>query len=341
MGNQSFVFVVLAAILASMTIITFSGIWNSSTLMASSELEVQQAINVSNSGVNQAITRLRRSRSWRTGFTDLSIANGRCTATLTTVGADSVRIVSTGTFGAASHTSNVLVKLASIFPTVESALTIYGDSVHFSNSGKAFLIDGRDHNSDGSLGTHTPVNGMGVTTAHTDSSLSRQLTANGVESNVLGKGGAPSVGTYTPNSLIELRNMYRDIATMRLASGSYSGNAIFGTMTQPVILYVPGNLDWNGTITGSGILVVDGTIRMSGKIAWYGIVIAVSGSIELNLGGSGNPSIIGTCLVGNSAGNITHINVNGTPNLLYSYTVLETVLNNLDLLSVEIVKWWE
>jgi hypothetical protein len=341
MGHQSFLLVLLASILLSMAIFTFMQVWSRSTQGVTNELEMQQALNVATSGVNQAISKLRHEKTWRYGFHDKQIAGGSCTLTLTDLGIDSIRIVSVGNVGHASHTSTVVVRLASIFPSVESSLTVYGDSVNFINSGKSFLIDGRDHNPDGTLGTHPPVSGLGVIHPATESYLESDLAARGIGANIMGAGGAPSVGTFPANNLIDLRNMYRDIATMTLPTGSYSGNAIFGTAAQPEILYVPGNLDWHGNITGAGILVVDGKLAMYGKIVWLGIVIAVSGDLTLDIGGTGTPTIIGTCLVGNSVSSTTTVRVNGNTTLQYSYDTLVTILSNLDLLAVEVLSWWE
>jgi hypothetical protein len=335
---------VLASILLGIGTFSFISSWNSSNDTVATNFEREQAVNVSHSGVDLALSKLRLERTWRTGFSNYAVAQGRCTLTLTDIGIDSVRIQSVGTYGNATHSAVVRAKLFSIFPVVESSLTVYGDSVNFTNSGKAWDIDGTDYLADGvTKGTNPAVYGMGVYTQKIDDNITKTLNDNGVAANVRGKDGAPSVGLFTNKDLIaELRDMYKDLRTISLSAGKYSGNATFGTLTNPEIVYVPGNLEWTGTITGSGILVVDGDLTMKGTITWKGIVIALSADIDLYLGGSGTPNLLGTTFIGTStAGKITNIRINGNPYFRYSYSVLQTVLSRLNLMQVEILSWYE
>jgi hypothetical protein len=334
----------LGSMLLGIGTLSFMTSWNSSDSTLASEFEREQALNVATSGVNAAVSKLRLDRTWRTGYTNLPIANGLCTLTLTDIGMDSVRIRSEGSYGRARHVSLVRAKLYSIFPVVESALTVYGDSVSFSNSGKSFDIDGHDYLADGStLGTNPAVYGMGVYNTKIDDYLSKALRDAGVDANVRGKDSVPSVGLFTNKDMIaELRTMYKNLATINLSAGKYSGNVTLGTLTAPEIVYIPGNLEWTGTIAGAGILVVDGDLIMKGTITWKGIVIAYSADIDIYLGGSGTPNLLGTTFIGTAAaGNITKIKINGDPYIRYSYSVLQTILSKLNLMQVEILSWYE
>ena len=343
MGMQSIMVAVLASMLLSMAVFGFIGSQNNSTETVSAQAENEQSVNVANSGVNLAISTLRKNKNWRDGFNNLAMSGGRCTLTVTSLGPDTVRIISQGAYNGDTSTAIVKAKLSSIFPLVESALTVYGDSVNFTNDGKAFLVDGKDYKIDGTPGTHTPVYGMGVTSTPVQSTIKYQAEAGKVAANFQGKGSAPSVGTFDPSiGISQLRDQYRDLATIKLPSGSYSGNTTFGTPSSPQIVYVPGNLDWSGNISGAGILVVDGALKMSGNISWKGIILAVSGDVKLELGGSGNPHLLGTTFVGNSnAKNITNIAINGNPEIKYSYDTIQTIMANLDMLLVEIIDYWE
>jgi hypothetical protein len=343
MGQQSIIIAVLASFLLTMAVGSMMGAWDMSTDTIATQFEEEQAMNVANSGINLAISTLRQTKTWRAGYTNLAVANGSATVRITDLGTDSVRINSTGTYGTATRTAVVHAKLSSIFPTAESALTIFGDSVEFDADGKSFLIDGRDYLADGStFGTHDPVYGIAVTANHITDYLKTDLTADAIGPNVQGKGGAPSVGTFSKSNLDSLMNLYRTYATVKLPAGKYSGNAVYGSLDNPQIVHVAGNLEWTGTITGAGILIVDGALLMAGKVSWQGIVMALSGDVTLQLGASGTPSIIGSTFIGSkNVTGVTKVHVNGNPAVKYSHSVLETVLAKLNLLQVEVSSYWE
>ena len=344
MGHQTLLIAIVASLFLSGAILVLMGNWQASSGAVGSQFEREQALNVSNSGIALALSKLRNDKSWRTGFNNLAMSNGRCTLTVTDIGKDSVQIISNGQYGAGNHRSIVRAKLFSVFPVVESALTVYGDSVNFSNAGKSFHIDGHDYLEDGTtLGPNDAVYGMGVNKQKTVDQLKKTVTDDGVAANIDGKGGTPSVGLFTNKEVFDsLHAMYRSLATIRLPSGKYSNNAVFGSMSSPEIVHVPGNLEWTGTIAGCGILVVDGDLIMKGTITWKGIVIAMSADIDLYLGGVGTPNIIGTTFVGtNVSGKITNVKLNGNPYFRYSNNVLQNVLAKLNLLQVEVISYFE
>jgi len=298
---------------------------------------------VANSGVNLTLSRLRQNKLWRRGFSNLPVGSGTATVPITDIGLDSVRITATGNYSGVARRVVAVAKLASIFPTVQSAIAVYGDSVTFQNSGKSFLIDGRDYAADGvTLTGNEAVWGIGVQNPHIDDYLTKQIIKDAVPPNILGAGGPPSIGEFQADSIHLLRGLYKSMATRTLAPGKYSGNAVIGTLATPEIVYVPGNVEWDGTIEGAGILVVDGQLLLKGKVTWKGIVIAISGDMTLDIGASGTPSLIGTTMVGNSnALNLSAVKVNGNPSIKYSYEAVSTVLSNLDLLQVKILAYYE
>jgi hypothetical protein len=344
MGQQTLVLSILISFFVSGAILGFVSNWEASSGTIGSQFENEQALNVATSGVTLALSKLRTVKTWRSGFNNLAVSNGRCTLTVSDIGKDSVLITSNGSYGLATHRSIVRAKLFSVFPVVESALTVYGDSVNLTTAGKSFSIDGRDYMEDGStLGTHDPVYGVGVREQHSVNSVKAKAATEGVTDNINGKDGPPSVGLFTNGEVFDsLHAMYRSLATIRMSSGKYSGNTVLGTMSQPEIVYVPGNLEWTGNIAGCGILVIDGDLVMKGTITWKGIVIAMSADIDLYLGGSGTPNLLGTTFIGtNVPGHITNVKLNGNPYIRYSYDVLQNVLAKLNLLQVEVLSWYE
>ena len=344
MGHQTLMITLLASLLLSAGIFVLIENWKSSSGAIGSQFEREQAVNVSGSAVNLALSKLRLNKNWRTGFSNLSVSNGTCSLTVSDIGMDSVLITAVGQYRNVSHTSVVRAKLFSIFPVVESSLTMYGDSVTFSNAGKAFSISGLDYKDDGStLGTHPAVYGMGVYQQKSVDQLKNFINNAGVASNVDGKGGTPSVGLFTNKDLIDsLHNMYKGLATITLPAGKYSGNATWGTASSPEIVYVNGDLEWTGNISGYGILVVSGDLIAKGTVTWKGITIAYSGDMDMQVGSSGTPNFLGTCFIGTgNASKITSVHFNGNPYIRYSYDVLQNVLTKLNLLQIEIISYYE
>ncbi|MCB2204185.1 hypothetical protein KQI65_05500 [bacterium] len=342
MGQQSLIIVALSSLLLSISVLGIMGGWNFSNETTAELFEREQALNVSRSGVNMAVSKLRKQKSWRAGFANFPVAGGEVSVRVVDLGPDTVRIMAAGTVNGFTHRADVEAKLSSIFPNVESALTIFGDSVEFSNNGTAWDIDGRDYLEDGvTLGPSPPVSGIGVQSSETVEDLKAMIDPN-VHPNITGAGGSPSLGTIGTSNLATLHDFYRDRATVKLPAGKYADNSVFGTPKAPEIVYVPGDLEWTGVISGAGILVVDGQLIMKGKVSWKGIILSMSGDVKIELGGTGTPSILGTVWVGNtSPSDVTHVHVDGNPSLKYSYTTLMTILGNLGLLDVEIYKYYE
>ncbi|MBR9976983.1 MAG: hypothetical protein KFH87_02760, partial [Bacteroidetes bacterium] len=270
---------------------------------------------------------------------------GSVTVRIEDIGEDTVRVIAAGRINNVTHNSMLEAKLSSIFPTVESALTVFGDSVEVTSDGKAFLIDGNDYNIDGSKGSAPAVEGIGVQSDKAVQDVKEQLeNADGgsISDRVIGKSGVGSVGSFSSSNLSELHTFYKELATITMAAGKYSDNRVIGSLEQPEIVYVPGDLEWGGTITGAGILVVDGQLIMKGKIEWKGIILTMAGDVKIELGGSGTPNILGTVWVGNNtSAQVTNVHLSGNPGLRYSYQTLTTILSNLGLLEVEIIKYYE
>lgn len=342
MGQQSLIIVLMSSLLLSISVLGMMGMWNWSSETTATLFEREQALNVSRSGVNKAVSILRKKKVWRAGFNGLRVAGGSVDVGIRDLGLDTVQIVSVGTINGVSHQSVVEAKLSSIFPTVESALTVFGDSVEIANIGKSFDVDGRDWLPGGkTLGSYPPVNGIGVQSAKIAEDVKKNMDPK-VYGNVTGAGGTPSVGAFGSVNLAALHTFYKDRATRVIPAGSYAYNGVFGSMADPEIVYVPGDLIWKGTISGAGILVVDGSLQLQGNIEWEGIVLSLSGDVDIEIGGTGNPHIHGTVWVGNtSSTGITNVNITGNPSIKYSYLTLMTVLGNLGLLDVEIYKYYE
>jgi hypothetical protein len=123
-----------------------------------------------------------------------------------------------------------------------------------------------------------------------------------------------------------------------------AGNHVFGTVAQPEIVYVGGDKQWTGTINGTGILVVDGSLLVSGNFKWTGLVITVAHDVDIEFGDVGNPEVLGAAMIGTevpSPYKITNVKINGNPRINFSYEALETVMQNLRLFNVDVVRYYE
>jgi len=347
MGQQMFIIALLASFLVSIAIIQLREVWDDSSDIAMDQFQQEQVLNLSSSGVNMAISRLRQSKTWRAGYSDVQLFNGGyINVKVEDIGVDSVRITSVGSMGEASHTAIVEVMLTSAVPVAESAMAIAAEEVTFSNAGKAFSIDGNDHDVNGVKCAGEPKLGISVSSPDVLASITGQLVKNKVTANILGIGGAPSVGvgTITNDKIIELRNMFRDIATITLPPGHDAGNHVYGSLAQPEIVYVGGSKRWTGRINGTGVLVVDGSLKMGGNVRWTGLVISVTPDVDVEFGDSGNPEINGATMIATEVPTerkLTNVKINGNPRINYSNSALTTVMTNLGMNEVRICSYYE
>jgi len=343
MGHQALILVMLSTLLLSTAIVGFTGEWQTSNDTVTDQFTGEHALNVANSGVNLAISELRRDKDWRAGFSSLAVGGGDVSVTVTDIGKDSIRLVAVASYSDTSRTVVTTLRIASIMPVIEAALSIYGDSVIVNNAGKAFAIDGRDYKSNGfTLTANPPVWGIGVEHESIDSYLTTKIVSGKISSNVVGKGSNPSVGLFKSDSLDLIFEMLRDMATLTLAPGKYAGNSAIGTLDVPEIVYVNGDMQWAGDTKGAGILVVDGHLQFSGNVQWQGIVIARASGTFIDFGSNGNPRIIGAAIVGNKNGlHLPTVKINGNPSAIYSSEAISTVLENLDMLKVQVMTYYE
>lgn len=109
-------------------------------------------------------------------------------------------------------------------------------------------------------------------------------------------------GNLPPNlnsvsSLNQLVSTLKANATQPVINGPANGLANPGTVGNPQIIYVNGDLTITGNTTGYGILVVTGTLTMKGTPQWNGIVLVVGkGDLET----SGTVSYNGDIVVANT-----------------------------------------
>ncbi len=242
------------------------------------------------------------------------------------------RVVSTATsqWGSAivdtyvRRTIATLPRVASVFVSPDAVLDLKGNS---------FLIDGNDHNPDGTPGPGPAVAGIatlvGTPPGANQANFLSQISSKNYDQ-ILGAGGMPSLSETTGVDLNTIFETFQRMASVTLASGTYAnipdgttniGNWAAGDLR---VTYANGDLHFSGKGQGAGVLLVDGTLTVTGQFTYYGVMI-VRGDIRLSGGGAGVHTY-GTVMVGQSITAIdpeeSEVIVSGTADLFYSSAVL-------------------
>ncbi|MEW6510986.1 MAG: hypothetical protein AB1428_08525 [Bacteroidota bacterium] len=239
------------------------------------------ALNIAQSAVNVAIRRLTDQPWWRSGVPQMDLLGGKASIALvetTYNGASAIEILSTGTMGVGTpdeHTERAaaFVRNGYIPLAVKAALT----TTHMAYPQAGFVLDGRDHNADGTLripgGTGTlavwTLKGYNQTTGATvggtlngiDYVPSMPASPNVIQTFQTWPGGYPS----SPDSLLTALGFSIPEGTLEAVAKSGAGGSQY--VTNPVLLnyplrgvtYVelPDHGMWDAaTITGEGILIV-------------------------------------------------------------------------------------
>lgn len=103
-----------------------------------------------------------------------------------------------------------------------------------------------------------------------------------------------------------------------------SGNLQFGTEDTPRITYIDGDASMGGNIRGAGILFVDGNLSWQGTPQFDGLIVVTGGTMGVDSGGGGGGDHAGTVVVLNApegASNFgpTHFNVTGGGNAKFNF----------------------
>jgi Tfp pilus assembly protein PilX len=202
-----------------------------------------------------------------------------------------------------------------------AALTMDGATPSFSGGNSAnFGVSGVDPGGVcGAAGASVPA--VGVTTNADVATVSSNADIpKKTDGNYTGSGGStPDVENVssglatdltTPTNLQDLASTLKgDVTQPVIASGGSISNP--GTLANPQIIYVNGDLTMSGNTVGYGILVVTGTLTLKGTVQWNGLVLVVgTGDFQMD----GTNSINGSVLVANTTNSLgALLSVNGAP----------------------------
>jgi hypothetical protein len=202
-------------------------------------------------------------------------------------------------------------------------------------NGNAFLLDGHDHDADApydTIASAPPV--KAVLTEGLTSDVPYTLQQ---QDNVIGDGGSGSVAqstfTYDFNALWASLSTASDQSFIGPVTFSSSSPSV-GTMDNPKIMTVAGDLTIQGTWTGAGILMVNGNVSMGGGAMYKGIVIA-TGDVRLAGGGPADVArILGGVIY---QGSLVNASTQGGSARVFWST--EAVTNALGM-SKYTLSWW-
>jgi hypothetical protein len=245
-------------------------------------------------------------------------------------GAPVLRITASGRRGNAAKT---LEAEAVRFPIISAASALWaGGPMNF--NGNAFLVDGHDHLAAAPFDT---LAGAAVQGVLTEGPASDATLLGNQQNNVTGVSGDNSVQhsnyTYDFN---QLWTQLSGMADYSFTNPGTWGNSepSYGSLTNPKVTAVNGNLTINGTWTGGGILMVNGNVTMGGGAMFTGIVVA-TGDVTLGGGGPADVArIIGSVIYQGSL--VNNSKTGGSARVFFSSEAINSAMN----VSRYTLSWW-
>jgi hypothetical protein len=254
--------------------------------------------------------------------------------------ADFAAVRSTGAAQRMRRTVEVLMRRAIVVPTFTAAVQLNVEAPVIDLSGNAFMIDGRDHNLDGTYNA-SGTERYGISAPVTDASVITSQISSMHEDQVLGTGADPSAGAVPAIDLNTLVEQAKAAADIILEPGTHSSLTLGAPSAgNTVVVYAGGDVTFSGGVGGAGILVVDGDLRIGGSFLWTGIVI-VRGRATM-VGGGGLKRIVGALVVGEEATattSSTSVDITGTVDLLYSAAAIQLAADSFAIMAL--MSWRE
>jgi hypothetical protein len=295
-----------------------------------------QARLIANSGVEVYLEKLRRDKFLTGTYNDNDLFDGYYDVDISGPD-DNLRLISTGYFNGAVHTTKVKAKRLPVeLPPVYGALFVSSSTMDLNLNGN-LEINGNDTNIDGSVGSEPSVPGIAVDDPADSAYIVNELKPK-ISEDILGEGGSPSVKSITDTT--DWMQITQDLifaADTTLRTGTYTTGSIFGTSAKPIITFVNGDVSFAGSATGAGIMVINGNVSMSGNFTYYGIMV-VFGKSSISTQITGNGGIYGTTIL---VGDAIDIHSTGNASFFYSSEAVNNANTNLKSSRFLILSWWE
>lgn len=292
---------------------------------------------IANSGIEIYLAKLRSDKTLSGTFLNNSLLEGTYDVSIS--GPDTnILVQSTATFQGASHYSYAYAEREPIgLPDVYGALYVNASNSDLKMNGNCD-INGVDHDINGNVvvgGDSLP--GVAVDDV-ADSVFWMNDLKTKISNQIDGEDGPPSIHTVVDNNDWEaLTQNYIFAADTILTTGTYAAGTVLGTVANPIITYVEGDVHFSGTAEGAGIMVVNGDLTMSGNFTYRGILIAYGQStIETQIVGNGG--VFGSTIL---VGETVDIQSVGNSAFYYSSAAIALADANLKSSRFNIVRWWE
>ncbi len=296
-----------------------------------------QARLISNSGIEIYLEKLREDKTLSGTFNDNPLMDGSYDISIS--GPDTaLKIKSIGNFSGVDHTSMILAKRTPVLPpAVNAAVYISSTNLSINFNGNVDM-SGNDHDMNGNLTGGSSLPGIGVNKSSDSAYVVNNIKPK-ITKAITGSGGTPSVATIpdTTNWDQVTQNIIFG-ADYTLPTGTYTTGTPLGTLVQPKITYVNGDVHFTGTVEGYGIMVVNGNLTLSGQFTFNGIII-VYGQSQITVQLTGNSTVYGaTMFVGQS---VDFKAASGNATLYYSSAAINNAKLNLKSSQFKILSWWE
>jgi hypothetical protein len=250
-----------------------------------------------------------------------------------TKGTPVLRITARGRQGSADK---MLEAEAVRFPIVQVASAIWaGGQLDFDGNG--FYVDGHDHAATPPLDTIPAAPSVsGVLSRGATSDVTSHMNP-GQEDNVSGTNGDASVQqstfNYDFNALLSQFSGMADNAYN--GAQNWSGSTpMYGSLTNPKVTVVNGNLTCTGNWSGGGVLVVNGNLDMRGGSQFTGVVICL-GDVDFAGGGASDLAhVVGGLIYQGTVANNSRLH--GSADVYYS-TQAVNAANGVGRYSLS---WW-
>ncbi len=179
----------------------------------------------------------------------------------------------------------------------------------------AFTVTGNDQNSNGNLLRPTGVTcpsafnepAIGAYDANSVTALTADVSGRPASYTGNGNVVTPSI-TNENNGLGQLTTvggldtLVSEVTAIALPANTYNGSTSSitnpGTVANPVVNVVTGDLTISGSFTGSGILLVEGNLNMTGAPSYNGLILVI-GKGTVTKSGGGNGVVDGSLFLAN------------------------------------------
>lgn len=282
----------LFLVMASSYIVAQLNFSEAESITASEAVRAEYVENIlarelAHSAFNLVVSRISQDFSnYRADDSELAYGDGMYAFSASGDAQGPVQITAYGEVGTAVHL--IQTTLERTGKPILDSFTIDGPMSTVTAHGSSFMISGMDQPAnEEDLAGGNGADGHAIRTilgstkkAFTDAIDGAQLIGLAGEMDI--------VNGETEVDLSILENAIRDHEDLQVLEGTqrFTGKNTFGSVEEPVLLMVNGDLTNRGDVTGYGVLVVNGSLSNAGSIRWEGLVLLSSAGGDHEFKGS-------------------------------------------------------